>query len=111
MYLAVDEWVSLEDVRVALVLVWCFAFLQDVTEWSEEVVIPVIIHKPLGFDEWYFFHAHAHGSTASDTVCVHFFHHCLVVLNVYLVNVAVVVVMAAVTWLALLPPHLYDSAT
>ena len=111
MYLTVDEWVCLEHVRMALVFVRRFTLCQDVTKRTEEVVVPVTIHEPLGFDERYFI--------VWNTIALCLFHalhvlglyHRAVILNVYLEDVTIVVVMAAVSRFALLAPHLNDTAS
>ena len=51
MYLTVDERICFEHIRMALVLVWGFAFFQNVTKRSEHIIIPVAIHKPLPTDK------------------------------------------------------------
>ena len=111
MYLAVDERICLEHVRMALVFVRRFTLCQDVTKRTEEVVVPVTIHKPFGFDERYFLVGDAVALRLCQTLHVLGLYHRAVILNVYLEDVTIVVVMAAVSRFALLAPHLNHPAS
>ena len=111
MYLSVDERICLEHVGMALVFVGCLALVQYVTEWCQIVEVPIRVHKPLCLDEWYILSVHSCCESSLQTLLVHLSYHFFVVLDVYLVHVAIVVVVAAVSRLALLPPHLDYSAS
>ena len=111
MYLAVDERVCLEYVWMALVLIRGLTLCQDVTKRTEEVVVPVTVHEPLGFDERNFLVGDAVALCLFHALHVLGLYHRAVILDVYLEDVAVVVVMAAVSRLALLAPHLYHPAS
>ena len=109
-YLAVYERVRLEHVGVALVLIRGLAFIQNVTKRSEIVVIPIVIHKPLGIYQRNILACHACGHASLQSAGIDGFHHFGIVLNLYLVDFAAVVVVAPVTGLALLAPYLDDPA-
>ena len=111
MYLTVDEWVCLEHVRMALVLIRGLTLCQDVTKRTEEVIVPVTIHEPIGFDERYFIVWNTIALCLRQTLHVLGLHHRTVILNVNLEDFAIVVVMAAVSRFALLAPHLNDTAS
>ena len=111
MYLSVDIWVRLEDVRVALVLVGCFTFPKYLACRGQVVVVPVIVHKPLGFDKRNVVNVHALLKSTSHTVVIDNFHHIVIVLNVNLIYVAIVWIVTTVTWLALFTPYLDYTAS
>ena len=109
-YLSVNEGICLENIRMALVLVRCLSLVKNISEWCQVVIVPVVIDEPLCLDKRNVLQFHACCKATLQARLVNVLYQLLVVFCVNLEDLAIVIVMTAVTSLLLLAPDFDDSA-
>ena len=109
MNLAVDVGVELQRVGVRLVVKLTLSFVKYITARTHEAVVPVVIYEPLHINERNVLDFHAVGDAFRHALRVDGV-ILLLVRELYLEQLAVKPVVAAVAGLRLEAPHLDDTA-